>query len=158
MAVIQGIWSELLKFSVRQRQPAQAVVCFQYSDQLRGESMTYANAIEPPIAGRPKSLGFIRNDLSGIHAPRHAAEVWRHALGLGHHYVYTVRPPVDVDSPIEYVLGLAAGLGVDVIVVFELGHVDDRPALICDRGFDLETVSPQGTWTRSSRLVSGEGA
>ncbi|MGW4715008.1 hypothetical protein [Nocardia sp. NPDC004260] len=123
--------------------------------------MTYANVIEPPIGGRPKSLGFIRNDVSGIHAPRHAAEVRQHAHGLGYHYVYTVRPPVDVDSPIEYALGLAAEFGVEVIVVFDLEHVDDRPALICDRGFDLETVSPQGKWTRSAPSVPGaavEGA
>ncbi|WP_067479548.1 hypothetical protein [Nocardia amamiensis] len=85
----------------------------------------------------------------------------RHAHGLGFQYVYTVRPPADVDDPIGYALGIAAGLGVDVIVVFDLGHVDNQPALVCDRGFDLETVSPQGTWVRSTQSVPGvasEGA
>ncbi|MGQ4616860.1 hypothetical protein [Nocardia sp. R7R-8] len=116
--------------------------------------MTYAHTGEP-APSRPKSLGFIRNDVSGIHAPRHAAEVRRHAHTLGYHHVYTVRPPADVDNPIGYVLGIAAGLGVEVIVVFDLDHVDNQPALFCDKGFDLETVSPQGTWVRSAQPVPG---
>lgn len=100
---------------------------------------------------RPKAIGFVRNDVSGLDAPRHAVEVQRHALALGYQYVYTVRPPADIDDPIGYVLGIAAGLEVEVIVVFDLGHVDSRPALICDSGADLETVCPQSTWTRSAQ-------
>ncbi|MGQ4600453.1 hypothetical protein [Nocardia sp. R6R-6] len=117
--------------------------------------MTYANAIVPSTTSKPKALGFIRNDVLGLHAPRHAAEVQRHACGLRYQYVYTVRPPDHVDDPVRYVLDIAAGLGVDVIVVFELGHVDNRPALVCDKGFDLETVSPRETWVRSPRPVPG---
>ncbi|MFX0579062.1 hypothetical protein [Nocardia nepalensis] len=82
----------------------------------------------------------------------------RHALTLGYQYVYTVRPPADVDDPIGYALGIAAGLEVEVIIVFDLGHVDCRPALICDAGFDLETVCPQGTWVRSAQRAPGTGA
>ncbi|WP_280240711.1 hypothetical protein [Nocardia abscessus] len=63
-----------------------------------------------------------------------------------------------MDDPIDYALGIASGLAVDVIVVFDLGHVDNQPALVCDRGFDLETVSPQGTWVRSARPVRGVAA
>ncbi len=104
---------------------------------------------------KPKAIGFVRNDISGMHAPRHALDVQRHANTLGYQYVYTVRPPADVDDPIAYALGIAAGLGVRVIVVFDLGHVDCRPALICDKGFDLETVCPQGTWARSAQRLPG---
>lgn len=103
----------------------------------------------------PKAIGFVRNDVSGLHAPRHALDVQRHANTLGYQYVYTVRPPADVDDPIAYALGIAAGLDVQVIVVFDLGHVDCRPALICDAGFDLETVCPQGTWARSAQRGPG---
>lgn len=105
---------------------------------------------------KPKAIGFVRNDVSGLDAPRHAVEVQRHALTLGYQYVYTVRPPDDVGDPVGYVLGIAAGLEVAVIVVFDLGHVDSRPALVCDAGFDLETVCPQGTWTRSAHRVPGD--
>lgn len=104
---------------------------------------------------KPKAIGFVRNDVSGLAAPRHAADVQRHANTLGYQYVYTVRPPADVEDPIVYVLGMAAGLGVHVIVVFDLGHVDCQPALICDAGFDLETVCPQGTWARSAQHLPG---
>lgn len=64
---------------------------------------------------------------------------------------YTVRPPADTDDPIGYLLGMAAEFGVEVIVVFDLGHVDSQPSSVCDKGFDLETVCPQGTWTRSAQ-------
>ncbi|WP_227997429.1 hypothetical protein [Nocardia australiensis] len=106
---------------------------------------------------KPKAIGFVRNDVSGSAALRHATEVQRHAHLLGYQYVYTIRPPVDVDDPVAYALALASGLGVQVIVVFALEHVDCRPALICDEGFDLETVCPQGTWARSAQCVPGVG-
>jgi len=121
--------------------------------------MTPTQTIESPqtiTAGdKPKAIGFVRNDISGVHAPRHALDVQRHANTLGYQCVYTVRPPADVEDPIAYALGIAAGLDIQVIVVFDLGHVDCRPGLICDEGFDLETVCPQGTWTRSAHRVPG---
>ncbi|WP_406274036.1 hypothetical protein OH799_00395 [Nocardia sp. NBC_00881] len=122
--------------------------------------MTHTQAIAaPPTAdGRPKALGFVRNDVSGPHALRHAGDVQRHARRLGYQYVYTLRPPAHVDNPIGYVLGIATGLGVDVIVVFDLGHVDSQPSSVCDKGFDLETVCPQGTWTRSAQPGPGVDA
>ncbi|WP_067477421.1 hypothetical protein [Nocardia amamiensis] len=127
--------------------------------------MTYTNIIEPPptdiiappTAARPKAIGFVRGDVSGLHAPRHADEVQRHARTLGYQYVYTVRPPADEHDPIRYTLGMAAGLGAETIVVFDLEHVNNQPALICDEGYDLETVSPQGTWARSASGI-GIGA
>lgn len=103
-----------------------------------------------PCADKPKAIGFVRTDVSGLHAPRHANEIRRHALALGYRYVYTVRPPGDEPDPIGYVLAMAAGLEVEVIVVFELAQVNDQPALICDHGYDLETVCPQSTWTRTA--------
>ena len=33
-------------------------------------------------------------------------------------------------------------------MVFDLGHVHNQPSLICDQGYDLETVCPQWTWLR----------
>jgi hypothetical protein len=102
---------------------------------------------------KPKAIGFVRNDVSGRAAPRHATDIQRHAHTLGYQYVYTVRPPADVHDPIGYVLGMAAGIGVQAIVVFDLGHVDCLPALICDEGFDLETVCPQSTWARSAQRL-----
>ncbi|MEU1977923.1 hypothetical protein [Nocardia sp. NPDC019309] len=48
----------------------------------------------------PKAIGLVRSDVSGADAARHAEAVQRHALALGYQYVYTVRPPADVDDPI----------------------------------------------------------
>ncbi|MEV6325226.1 hypothetical protein AB0M45_29190 [Nocardia sp. NPDC051787] len=137
----------------------------QPTDRVPGERMTYTNIIKPPTTdiiappttGRPKAIGFVRGDVSGLHAPRHANEVQRHARTLGYQYVYTVRPSADERDPIRYALGMAAGLGVEIIVVFDLAHVDNQPALICDAGYDLETVSPQCTWARSASGI-GIGA
>ncbi|MFD0366203.1 hypothetical protein ACFQZZ_32605 [Nocardia sp. GCM10030253] len=121
--------------------------------------MTHTQVIKSPpppaMSDKPKAIGFVRNDVSGLDAPRHATDVQRHAHALGYQYVYTVRPPVDVDDPIGYVLGMAAGLGVDVIVVFDLGHVNCLPALICDEGFDLETVCRQSMWARTAQPLPG---
>ncbi|WP_330233288.1 hypothetical protein OHA40_12980 [Nocardia sp. NBC_00508] len=111
-----------------------------------------------PLKNKTKAIAFVRSEVSGPDTPRHAAEVQRHALTLGYQHLYTVRPPADVGDPIRNVLSIAAGLEVEVIVVFDLGHVDNQPALVCDAGFDLETVCPQGTWTRSAQPKPGAEA
>ncbi len=99
---------------------------------------------------RPKAVGFVRGDVSGLAAPRHASAVTRHAQLLGYQYVCTVRPPRDASDPIGYALGIAAGLGVAALVVFDLAHIDDQPARVCE-DFDLETVCPATTWARAAR-------
>ncbi|WP_281875881.1 hypothetical protein [Nocardia sputorum] len=106
----------------------------------------------------PKAIGLVRGDVSGADAPRHADAVQRHARTLGYHYVYTVRPPVDVADPVGYVLAIASGLAIEAIVVFGLEQVDNQPALVCDVGFDLETVCPQSTWARSAQTSPTAGA
>ncbi|MFI7666254.1 hypothetical protein [Nocardia sp. NPDC049526] len=108
--------------------------------------MTHTQTI---TSAKPKAIGFVRDDVSGPDASRHATDVQRHANMAGYQYIYTLRPPVDIDDPIGYALAIAAGLEIEVIVVFDLEHVGCRPALICDAGFDLETVCPQGIWMRS---------
>ncbi|WP_227998865.1 hypothetical protein [Nocardia australiensis] len=113
--------------------------------------------IDPPpsvvTSARPKAIGLVRNDVSGLDAERHATAVQRHARTLGYQYLYTVRPPDGIDDSIGYTLAIAAGLGVETIVVFGLEQVNCRPALICDAGFDLETVCPPGKWARSAQPV-----
>ena len=99
---------------------------------------------------RPKAVGFVRGDVSGLQAPRHASAVQRHACALGYHYVYTLRPPQDVGDAIGYALGIAAGLDVAAIVVYDLDQVDNQPARVCE-DFDLETVCPATTWARVAR-------
>jgi hypothetical protein len=98
----------------------------------------------------PKAVGFVRGDVSGPAAPRHAVAVTRHARALGYQYVYTVRPPHDAADPVGYALGMAAGLDVAAIVVYDLAHVDNHPARVCD-DFDLETVCPATTWARAAQ-------
>ncbi|WP_330230884.1 hypothetical protein OHA40_33945 [Nocardia sp. NBC_00508] len=100
-----------------------------------------------PGADRSKAVGLVRGEVSGLDAPRHAVAVARHARELGYQYVYTVRPPRGCADPVGFALGLAAGLGVVAIVVYDLTQVDDRPARVCE-DFDLETVCPPGTWAR----------
>ncbi|WP_327109795.1 hypothetical protein OHB12_18175 [Nocardia sp. NBC_01730] len=101
----------------------------------------------PDTCTRPKAVGFVRGEVSGLHAPRHAVAVQQHARSLGYQYVYTVTPPRDNADPIGFVLAVAAGLDVAAIVVYDLAHVDDQPARVCE-DFDLETVCPPGTWAR----------
>lgn len=103
----------------------------------------------------PKAIGVVRADVSGLDEPRHAVAVERHARSLGFLYIYTVRPPQDHPDPIGYALGIAAGLGVDVIVAFDLAHVDNWPSRVCE-DFDLETVCPEGTWVSVTRSAPAE--
>ncbi|WP_063044307.1 hypothetical protein [Nocardia pseudovaccinii] len=100
-------------------------------------------------SARPKAVGFVRGDVSGLAAPEHASTVARHAASLGYQYVYTIRPPQDTSDPIGYALGIAAGLDVAALVVYDLAHVDDQPARVCE-DFDLETVCPATTWARAA--------
>ncbi|MGQ4599246.1 hypothetical protein [Nocardia sp. R6R-6] len=92
-------------------------------------------------------MGFLRGEVSQGNAPRHAIAIERHARSLGYEYVYTLRTPRDSADPVGFALGVAAGLGVAAIVAYDLAHVDDRPARVCE-GFDLETVCPPSTWAR----------
>lgn len=103
-----------------------------------------------PGGRRPPVIGFVREEVSGPHAVRHAAEIRRYAMKSGWRYVYTVRPPSGDPDPVGYALGIAAALGVETIVVFDLAHTDYTPARVCDEGYDLETVCPATTWTRTS--------
>ncbi|WP_157122033.1 hypothetical protein [Nocardia miyunensis] len=96
----------------------------------------------------------VRPEVSGLDAPRHADEVRRHAIKLGYELVYMVRPPQDHAGPVGYALGIAAGLGADVVVVYDLAAVDHSPARVCEL-FDLETVVPPETWVRVHESCSG---
>lgn len=111
----------------------------------------------PNDCGSPKAIGFVRGEVSGLDSPRHADAVQRHARLLGYQYAYTVRPPQGVPDPIGYALGIAAGLDVAAIVVYDLAQVDDQPARVCEE-FDLETVCPATTWTRVASRAAEAGA
>ncbi|MEU7628520.1 hypothetical protein AB0C34_00850 [Nocardia sp. NPDC049220] len=103
----------------------------------------------PDPRTQPNAVGFVRGEVSGPYAPRHAVAVRCHARSLGYRYVYTVTPPRDNADPIGFVLAIAVGLNVDAIVVSDLAHVDDQPARVC-ADFDLETVCPPGRWARAT--------
>jgi hypothetical protein len=105
-------------------------------------------AIANATTGRPKALGYLRTDLSGVHATRHTAALHRHALTLGYQYVYTIHPPAHLDDPLAYALGIAADLTIDTLIIYDLAHVDDNPARACTT-LDLETVCPPTTWARA---------
>lgn len=94
---------------------------------------------------KPTAACLVRGDVSGLEAPRHAILAQDHAAELGYICLYTVRPPADHPDPIGYGLGIAAGLGVDAIVAYDLDTIDNMPSRICDL-FILETVRPPNTW------------
>ncbi|WP_280270384.1 hypothetical protein [Nocardia wallacei] len=96
-------------------------------------------------AGRLTAVCLVRGDVSGCDAPLHATLAQRHAAELGYVWLYTVRPPADHSGPIGYGLGIAAGLGADAIVAYDLGTVDNMPSRVCEL-FVLETVRPPNTW------------
>ncbi|WP_036502448.1 hypothetical protein [Nocardia aobensis] len=64
---------------------------------------------------------------------------------MGYVYSYTVQPPAGDADPTGYALGLAAGLGVDAMIVYDLETVGHTPSRVCEL-FDLETVCPPVTW------------
>lgn len=97
---------------------------------------------------KPIAIGLIRADVSGPRTPKHAEQIRRHAERMGYAYVYTVQPPADDADQIGYALGLAAGLSVDAMIVYDLETVGHTPSRVCEL-FDLETVSPPATWAAS---------
>jgi hypothetical protein len=120
-------------------------------------AMVNEQAVQPDSAGmdvRPKAIGLIRSDISRLDTPRHSTAIERHARELGLRHVYTVRPPQGHADPVGYALGIAAGLDVATIVIYDLAHVDDQPARVCE-DFDLETVCPATTWARIRHSVTG---
>ncbi|WP_024802890.1 hypothetical protein [Nocardia sp. BMG51109] len=103
---------------------------------------------------KPTAVCLVRPDVSGLEAPRHAVETQRHTAKLGYVVLYTVRPPADHPDPVGYALGLAAGLAVVAVVVYDLATVDNMPSRVCEM-FDLETVCPPVTWTAEQQEVAG---
>ncbi|MEV4128532.1 hypothetical protein [Nocardia sp. NPDC049707] len=98
---------------------------------------------------KPKAVGLVRTDVSGLAAPRHANEIRRHAEQLGYRYLYTVRPPEHPDTdPIGYGLTIASGVHAAALIVYDLASVDNTPARVCET-CDLETVCPPVTWARA---------
>lgn len=94
----------------------------------------------------PIAVGFICTDLSAHHAPRHTYEIQRYARDSGYHLLHTVRPPAGEPNPLTYLRGLATEFGAGIIIAFDLGHVNNRPYLLCDLGYRLETVCPHTVW------------
>ncbi|WP_280273417.1 hypothetical protein [Nocardia wallacei] len=109
-------------------------------------------AVPQRISEKPTAMSLVRPDVSGLEAPQHAIETQRHAEKLGYDHLYTVRPPADHPDPIGYALGMAAGLGVDALFVYDLATVDNMPSRICEM-FDLETVYPPETWAAAPDVV-----
>jgi hypothetical protein len=93
----------------------------------------------------PTAVGLVRGDVSGLHAPRHAAEIRRHAEQLGYCYLYTVRPPHDCADPVGYALGITAGLDAAALVAYDLATIDHTPGRVAEV-CDLETLHPPATW------------
>jgi hypothetical protein len=93
----------------------------------------------------PTAVGLVRADISGLHAPRHAAEIRRHADQLGYCYLYTVQPPHNSDDPVGYALGITAGLDAAALVVYDLATIDHTPGRVAEV-CDLETLHPPATW------------
>ena len=105
-------------------------------------------------ARRPKAVGLVRTGVSGLAAPRHAAEIRCHAEQLGYHYLYTVRPPENPDTDsIGYALTIASGVHAAALIVHDLASVDNTPARVCET-CDLETVCPPVTWARTPAAAS----
>ncbi len=98
---------------------------------------------------KPTAICLVRAEISGEAASRHALEVRRHTARMGYTHLYTVRPPVDDRDPVGYALGIAAGLSVDAMVVYDLETVGHTPSRVCEM-LDLETVCPPATWTAST--------
>lgn len=108
----------------------------------------------PPFAcevsnddGRPRAVGFMRNNVARLGNSRHIVAMRRHADMLGYRYVYTVGPPDHLDDPIGYLLDVVCGMSVAAVIVFDLEAVDHSPARVCEI-CDLETVCPPETWAR----------
>lgn len=93
---------------------------------------------------KPTAICLVRAEISGEAAPRHALEVQRHAARRGYTHLYTVRPRADDRDPVGYALGIAAGLSVDAMVVYDLETVGNTPSRVCET-LDLETVCPPAT-------------
>jgi len=94
---------------------------------------------------KPKAIGLVRPDKSGLAAPKRATDIRRYAEHLGYRYLYTVRPPECHDDPVGYALNLVLDISAAALVVYDLDTVDNTPARICDV-CDLETVCPPTTW------------
>jgi hypothetical protein len=104
-----------------------------------------------PAAGsvRPLAVGLVRTDRSTPAADAYAAEIQCYAAHLGYRWVYTVRPPEDATDPVGYALGIAAALGIAVIVAYDLAQVDDERDRIC-ADFDLAILRPPTLWRYAS--------
>src|SRR5689334_8388506 len=77
-------------------------------------------------AFRPKAVGLVRPELSGIDTAAHALGIQCYADHLGYRWIFTVRPPQGTRDPVGYTLGIAAGMEAAAIIVADASHVDRR--------------------------------
>ncbi|WP_147286989.1 hypothetical protein [Nocardia otitidiscaviarum] len=96
-----------------------------------------------------RALGYLRGDISGTGLTRHTDAIRSLANRWDYQLVYIVRLwPSSVPDPLEHVLTIADELSVAAILVPDLAHVDNQPALVCDV-CDLITAIPEQTWART---------
>ncbi|MBU3063055.1 hypothetical protein KO481_16165 [Nocardia sp. NEAU-G5] len=98
---------------------------------------------------KPKAVGLVRTDKSGLTAPQRAIDIRRHAEQLGYRYLYTVRPPDDHPDPIGYALSIAFAVHAAAIVIYDPETVDNTSARVCD-ACNLETACPPTPWAAAS--------
>ncbi|WP_227984452.1 hypothetical protein [Nocardia spumae] len=98
-----------------------------------------------PSASRPKAVGLVRTELSGIDTAAHALDIQCYAHHLGYRWIYTVRPPQGTRDPVGYALDIAASMGAAAIIVVDATHIDS-PDEFVSAGFDLVTTAPPRLW------------
>lgn len=105
--------------------------------------VSQSGAVRP--AFRPKAVGLVRTELSGIDTAAHALDIQCYADHLGYEWTFSIRPPQGARDPVGYTLGIAAGMEAAAIIVVDMTHVDHRTD-IGTAGFDLLTMTPPRLW------------
>ncbi|MFD0364925.1 hypothetical protein ACFQZZ_26100 [Nocardia sp. GCM10030253] len=105
---------------------------------------------------RPKAIGFLRRDISGIRQERHEMEIRSRARELGYDMARMVMLGPSADA-IDRLIAMLNRLNAAAVIAPSVEHVVDARDKLC-AVCDLVIVTPQQRWPVSREVGPGPSA
>ncbi|MFQ6395409.1 hypothetical protein ACLMAJ_18320 [Nocardia sp. KC 131] len=105
---------------------------------------------------KPKAIGFLRRDVSGIRQGRHEMEIRSRARELGYDLARMVTLGPSTDA-IDRLIAMLHRLNAAAVIAPSAEHVIDARDKLC-AVCDLLTVTPQQTWPATRPLTDSPAA
>ncbi|MEV0297178.1 recombinase family protein [Nocardia sp. NPDC050710] len=97
---------------------------------------------------KPTAIGYLRKDVSGISQEWDEIQIRSRAQRLGYDLAKIVVFGPHTDRPLMRLMNVARTVDVDAVIVPSLAHFGDQVPAELVRLYELNTVTPQNTYTQ----------